>query len=226
MREILSIDPCFIDEATGYHVPKMIYTNFAKRITIPHGVIVEGWPPSLVFKSPSDMGSKSDLLILHAAWQGGTASFKKLSAVERAAFVQQLEASIVAASTTTGAQSPAAEPPDGPTIPIASAIDASTPPAFPIEDSTSPSSIPPPAIASGPSLPGPGEAPPAQHQGTESSIVFGAYNPTLGADGGVIQGAWASAKPAKKRKERADKGKPRGPSKKRKTNQENEPCVL
>ncbi|PPQ83411.1 hypothetical protein CVT24_005462 [Panaeolus cyanescens] len=67
-----------LDEAAGYHVSKMIYTNFDSRITLQHGILLKGWPLKN-FCSPSDVTNRADLLLLKHAWLSGTAKFEKMS---------------------------------------------------------------------------------------------------------------------------------------------------
>ncbi|TEB35324.1 hypothetical protein FA13DRAFT_1706675 [Coprinellus micaceus] len=52
-----------LNEAVGYPVSGMKYTNFHKYITAPHRLVIKGWPLSK-FASPSNIGSKSDCEVL------------------------------------------------------------------------------------------------------------------------------------------------------------------
>lgn len=56
----------------------MNYTNFVKRITIPHQIVVKGWPIPK-FCSPSDITSKTDVETVLKAFKSGEAYFEKLS---------------------------------------------------------------------------------------------------------------------------------------------------
>ncbi|TEB22437.1 hypothetical protein FA13DRAFT_1716045 [Coprinellus micaceus] len=65
-------------EAAGYPILKMIYTNFAHRITLCYRIVVKGWPLN-TFVSPSDIKTKANVKILQKAFTDGTAYFEKLS---------------------------------------------------------------------------------------------------------------------------------------------------
>ena len=59
----------------------MYYNNFETNITAKYGVVCEGWPLSK-FCCPSDVGSRTELMVLHHAFESGSARFRAMDAEE------------------------------------------------------------------------------------------------------------------------------------------------
>lgn len=79
----------------------MNYANFDSQITDKLGIVCVGWLlPKFV--SPSDVGSKLELEILHNAWKNGAARFERLAIAELNARKRQSQAmSIDAVASST-----------------------------------------------------------------------------------------------------------------------------
>lgn len=59
----------------------MNYTSFESAITDKYGIVHEGWPLE-TFCTPSSVGSQASLELLYAAWLNGTARFRRLTPAE------------------------------------------------------------------------------------------------------------------------------------------------
>lgn len=59
----------------------MYYQNFDSYITAKFHIILENWPLSK-FCAPGDISSRSELTVLHNAWQSGATRFRKLTEAE------------------------------------------------------------------------------------------------------------------------------------------------
>ncbi|KAF9242901.1 hypothetical protein BU15DRAFT_72552 [Melanogaster broomeanus] len=70
-----------LNEAARIPVPKMFYSSFDTCITQKCGVVVVNWPLKK-FQSPSDIGSMTELRLLHASLKNGTTTFHKMSQQE------------------------------------------------------------------------------------------------------------------------------------------------
>ncbi|GBE85875.1 hypothetical protein SCP_0803970 [Sparassis crispa] len=64
--------------AAEVEVPRMYYTNFEKKITEKHAVVIEGWPLGK-FCPPSDLRSRTELEVLYKAWETSETRFHKMS---------------------------------------------------------------------------------------------------------------------------------------------------
>ncbi|RXW12164.1 hypothetical protein EST38_g13688 [Candolleomyces aberdarensis] len=189
-----------LDEAAGYHIPRMLYTNFDSNITLPHQIIVKGWPLPK-FSNPSDIGTKGDLDRLLSAWKTGSAYFEKLDDAVFEKWSQEYYARFDSPSTT-------ATDPSGDTSTTASPINDthamdSTQENILINHASEenlPATLPPPTALTT----------------VNSSDPF--VSCMISGDGGVI--VHATKKP---RKQRSDKGKPRGS---RKSGKENAPPAM
>ncbi|KAJ3504276.1 hypothetical protein NMY22_g17978 [Coprinellus aureogranulatus] len=77
-------------EAAGYPV-KMSYVDFPARITINHRVILKGWPIKK-FANPSNLGPRSDVLLVYEAFKNGTTCFERLNDTNYAKFCAEYDA--------------------------------------------------------------------------------------------------------------------------------------
>ncbi|CAA7264088.1 unnamed protein product [Cyclocybe aegerita] len=106
LSKLASSQHFILGETAGIHVPRMYYTNFDDNITAKYAVILVGWPLDK-FCNPSEMGSCTEVALVHASFNSGAMRFEKLSAE---AFTAWEEARFNAAvSTTTHNDSPLAQ---------------------------------------------------------------------------------------------------------------------
>ncbi|KAL0568416.1 hypothetical protein V5O48_013570 [Marasmius crinis-equi] len=76
--EIVSLIQKLLAAAIGVESAEMNYKQFKKAITVPHGVVIEGWPLDR-FVCPSDLGSHcGNLQTLLDALTKGTCYFRKM----------------------------------------------------------------------------------------------------------------------------------------------------
>ncbi|KAL7283899.1 hypothetical protein ACG7TL_001171 [Trametes sanguinea] len=61
---------------------KMFYVNFDHHVTLPHGVVLEGWPPNIKFAAPGKFNSIPELQTLYSAWDTGATRFRSLTNTE------------------------------------------------------------------------------------------------------------------------------------------------
>ncbi|KAI0689913.1 hypothetical protein BC835DRAFT_1418140 [Cytidiella melzeri] len=189
-------------EATAHphKVSRMFYSDFYHHITEKYGIIIENWPLP-VFTSPGSIGSRIELNTLFNAWESGATRFRRLTPAEliewerQQAQARQQTTPMTQAPGSSDASSTAPVTGDGPdadpNAPASAAPSTSiTPAAGPAPStSTAPTALNPPVTA----LTGTSQA-----YGTS---VFAVGNREL-----------VTKKP---RKTRSDKGKLRGPSKKK-----------
>ncbi|KIK33061.1 hypothetical protein CY34DRAFT_100326 [Suillus luteus UH-Slu-Lm8-n1] len=77
-KELTSLIFDKLNQAAQVSVPKMFYNNFDTQITAKHGVVVDNWPLKN-FVSPSDIGSTTELRVLHNALKTGVTTFRKMT---------------------------------------------------------------------------------------------------------------------------------------------------
>ena len=202
-------------------ISRMNYADFDKAITEKHGIVCEGWPLQK-FCSPSDLKCKNEVQVLFNAWSQGSARFRLLSNKEweewsNAQFQRQL-------AVTTGPAAEHQEP--GAELPVNEATiivtePSSTTPAIADGDPVTNSEVQP-GPASEPSLqpeaacnppvqsilPGDPDALRSSKRARISEDMAFVNTGVTDRDGNavVIPGR-------KPRKQRSDKGKPRGPRK-------------
>ncbi|KAL7283107.1 LOW QUALITY PROTEIN: hypothetical protein ACG7TL_002532 [Trametes sanguinea] len=63
-------------------IGRMSYVNFDDHITLPHGIVIEGWPHGIKFAAPGKFNSIPELQALYAAWETGAARFRTLTNAE------------------------------------------------------------------------------------------------------------------------------------------------
>ncbi|KAG1797980.1 hypothetical protein EV424DRAFT_1546419 [Suillus variegatus] len=73
-RELTSLILGKLNQAAQVPIPKMFYNNFDTQITAKHGIAIENWPLKN-FVSPSDIGSTTELRVLHNALKMGVTTF-------------------------------------------------------------------------------------------------------------------------------------------------------
>ncbi|PPQ79250.1 hypothetical protein CVT24_007508 [Panaeolus cyanescens] len=205
--EIARLIHAKLNEAAGYIVPKMIYVNFASRMTLVHRIVVEGWPLKK-FCNPSEIGARADLEVLFQSLQNNNTRFKRLDDSEYEEFCLTYQQTLPSdgaepgdivpgsnASATTPEPTRDNEPApnDSSTVPDMQA------PVFPPPSATTSSALTPSSL---PNHPPPDiVAPPPKRRKTSDSFVSCLIG---GADGVMVESV------TKARKPRKDKGVARG----------------
>ncbi|KAF8196113.1 hypothetical protein BJ912DRAFT_847117 [Pholiota molesta] len=175
--------------AAGVPVPRMWYSGFDNAITAKYAVVLECWPLDK-FCPPSDIASRNELNVLLNAFQSGATRFRKLSPIEFTAWsAQHISAS--AASSLRAADAVTNHPTSNP--------DAQTPFAPPLTTTLRSNDENAPPAHSMTTIP-------AKRTATTSPLQ------TITHNFGVTANDGTNISVVKKpRKERKDKGKPRGP---------------
>ncbi|PCH42013.1 hypothetical protein WOLCODRAFT_73099 [Wolfiporia cocos MD-104 SS10] len=199
---------CKLNETAKTKVPRMYYNNFKTSITAKYGVICEGWPLSK-FCCPSNVGSRTELMVLNHVFESSSAHFRAMGTKEFKKWQdKQFQAAIGGVENREDSGSDMSN--------LSNTI--LTPPSTLAPATLTPSTLAPQSSA--PTTPLPMFVPPPTEQQRGTPLTANFINAVTAADGlGVLLNA-------KQRKRRSDFGKKRGPHKVQTMDNENLPITI
>ncbi|KAF8161431.1 hypothetical protein B0H34DRAFT_796223 [Crassisporium funariophilum] len=208
------------ESASKTHVASMNYANFDNAITAHHGIVLKGWPLRGKFIAPGKLNTRNELKVLYNTFSDGQAKFRLMSNTEWEEWLEKRTAR-TANNNPSPSPSPRSTPEPSPSQPqpshMSSSINnnTSSPAAQPSEMMQGAPPATPPSTSNITSETRGDKCPSSKNSSQASKKRKQVPLQDTFINTGVTDvGGQAIITQPKKRKERSDKGKPRGSRKK------------